>query len=222
VPEAHEHALGDGPVAREGVDEPVDAELRAVAGDDVTLELAVDRPAVALDLGEGRRVRPPARLRLEDDAIELPHVLRELEEGDLRVVALGRLGAQVVDRHRRGRDEAGTEQGEPDAEVAPEDALHDAQHGPVIGARLLVPQSGARRPQRPRVARSCEPATRGGLVSDDKDPTDGAAEKERRLREHEREARERDSDEESPEAEAGDAAADRPAPPGPEAQQPRG
>jgi hypothetical protein len=58
-------------------------------------------------------------------------------------------------------------------------------------------------------------------VSDEKDPTDGAAETERKLREHEREARRRDSDEESPEGEAGEAA-DRPAPPGPEAQQPRG
>jgi len=52
-------------------------------------------------------------------------------------------------------------------------------------------------------------------MDDDKDALD----KEREMREHEREAREREADERGSDTTDGQ---DRPAPPGPEAQQPRG
>jgi hypothetical protein len=57
-------------------------------------------------------------------------------------------------------------------------------------------------------------------VSDQTDNRDDAADTERKLREHEQEARRREGHEQDPESER--EAQDRPAPPGPESQQPRG
>jgi hypothetical protein len=53
------------------------------------------------------------------------------------------------------------------------------------------------------------------------DRDDDIAETQRKLREHEQEAREREGHERGPD-EGGARSADRPAPPGPESQQPRG
>jgi hypothetical protein len=58
-------------------------------------------------------------------------------------------------------------------------------------------------------------------MTDQTDRNDDVAETERKLREHEREARERESHERRPQEDSSPGS-DRPAPPGPESQQPRG
>jgi hypothetical protein len=90
--------------------------------------------------------------------------------------------------------------------------------------RWLRRLGGRRQPTLIERVSSADPRTTslGAPVTDPTDDSRDIAESERKLREHEEEARDRDRHERPPREGDTPGGADRPAPPGPESQQPRG